>query len=94
MWGWVGYMATFGLLSVGCLRVLSSKRARRAVTLVVSVMCSLLAINLPDSIPNASVGTLTWLIAGTLATVGLRESLKSSKKPYAKNSIPMRSSLA
>lgn len=72
-WGWVGYIAMFGLLNLGCLRILSRRTARSAATMAVAVTCSLLALNLIDSIPNSSIRALTWIIAGTLASVGSRQ---------------------
>lgn len=69
MWGWVGYIGMFGIISIGCVRILVSKKARRATTPVIGGICALLAINLLDSIPNASINVLTWLLAGSLANV-------------------------
>lgn len=77
MWGWVGYLSTFGLLTFGSLRILVSRESSRTIAPVVAVACTLLAMNLLDSLPNASVGTLTWLIAGTLAAAGLKDSAKT-----------------
>lgn len=72
-WGWAGYLAMIGLLSIGCLSILSSEKKNRHVTLVIAILCLLLAVNLLDSIPNASIRAFTWLLAGTLATRGLRK---------------------
>ena len=80
-WGWVGYLAMFGLLCVGCLRILVNKKISRAATPVVAVMCALLALNLLDSVPNASIRPLTWLIAGLLTTVGSRRFISQPMQP-------------
>lgn len=78
-WGWVGYLAMFGLLCIGCLRILVNNKIRRAATPVVAVLCALLALNLLDSIPNSSVRALTWLIAGVLTPLGSQKFLRKPK---------------
>lgn len=72
MWGWVGYLSMFGLLGSGCSRFLANKKIRRATTPAIATMCALLAINLLDSVPNASLRPLTWLLAGAIAAFSVR----------------------
>lgn len=63
--GWVRYVAIFGLL---CLpSVLSSlRRTQCQIGLETSFLTIILAGNLIDLIPNATVTPITWLIAGSL----------------------------
>jgi hypothetical protein len=66
--GWIGYLATFGLLAWPILTIFW--RARREVadflTPSTGALCLLLAINVIDFIPNAALMPLTWLIVGSL----------------------------
>jgi len=67
--GWVGYIACFGLL---CYPFLRAFRLRR--TLLPPATMTLLAmllVNMLDLIPNASLRPITWLIAGALANMTL-----------------------
>jgi hypothetical protein len=61
--GWIGYLATFGLLT---LPIFMLVRKRRSVNLVTSGLTLILAANLVDLIPNSSLTPLTWMIAGTV----------------------------
>jgi hypothetical protein len=63
--GWLGYIARFGLLCVPT--ILLALRARRyQITLDTSVLSLILAANLIDLIPNATLTPVTWLVAGAL----------------------------
>jgi len=67
-WGWVGYIAQFGLLCYPFWRGVRARRqiGRRSPALA---LLAILAVNLVDLIPNASLSPLTWLIAGALSGV-------------------------
>lgn len=69
MWGWVGYLSMFGLLCSGCARLLWSRRSSGAISVSSAVLCILLTVNLLDSIPNASIRALTWLLAGAIFSI-------------------------
>lgn len=73
MWGWMGYISTFGLLSLGSVYVLIDRKKRRSVSIANAMLFTILAINLLDSIPNSSVKPITWLIAGTVAAIARKE---------------------
>lgn len=63
--GWIGYLATFGLL---CLPVITTGWTERHKFDSTRIALALvLTINLLDLIPNSSLGPLTWLLAGILA---------------------------
>ena len=61
--GWVGYLATFGLLTWPTFMLV---RRRGAVNLVTSGLTLVLAANLVDLIPNSSLTPLTWTLAGSV----------------------------
>ncbi len=63
--GWVRYLAEFGLL---CLApILAAWHARHyRIGLETSVLLLILAGNLADLIPNATITPLTWLMAGAI----------------------------
>jgi hypothetical protein len=64
--GWVGYLATFGLLTAPVL-LLAFRHRGEPVTLATSGVALLLAGNLLDLVPNSGLTPLTWLMAGALA---------------------------
>lgn len=66
--GWLGYVAYFGLLALPILAVLWRMRQIGAETLnpVTAGLCLLLAINMVELLPNATLPTWTWLMAGAL----------------------------
>lgn len=65
MYGWLGYIALFGLL---CYPFLHLFRLRRqAVSPFTVALAAMLLFNLLDLIPNSSLRPLTWFIAGALA---------------------------
>ena len=64
--GWLGYLATFGLLGMPVL-ILFWRQKRLDISLATAGLCLILTANLVDMIPNATMTPLTWLIAGALA---------------------------
>lgn len=76
-WGWVGYLAMFGLLCAGSMRLFWRRRNQTSISLGSAALCVLLAINLLDSIPNASIRPITWLFAGAIFAIGAKKSGRS-----------------
>ncbi len=74
-YGWLGYLVEFGLLALPL--VLLWRRAGRtdidSVTPYLGPLALILAINMVDLLPNASLIPFTWLIAGAL--LGYAEAL-------------------
>jgi hypothetical protein len=64
--GWFGYIAEFGLLSLPLL-LLAWHRRRDDITRATAGLSLVLAASLIDLIPNATLTSLTWLVAGALA---------------------------
>jgi hypothetical protein len=75
IFGWVGYLAEFGLIAlpVLVLWLRGAALAGSGAGPLVGPVALLLAINLIDMIPNATLTPLTWLFAG--AVLGLAEGL-------------------
>ncbi|WP_176797690.1 hypothetical protein [Ruegeria halocynthiae] len=66
MFGWVGYSARFGLLTIPVM-ILALNRKKLDVSIVTSGLALVLALNLVDLLPNAALTPITWLLAGALA---------------------------
>jgi hypothetical protein len=77
-YGWLGYIAMFGLLALPVLSVWWQARKPEAppVPLTVSTLVLILAVNMVDLLPNATLIPFTWLIAGAL--LGYAETLKQA----------------
>jgi hypothetical protein len=78
--GWIGYVATFGLLVAPVIRLAFRRRRQVPVSLATSGLCLVLVANLIDLIPNATLTPVTWLVAGSLAGshIAQRRTLPSS----------------
>ncbi len=68
IFGWVGFIAEFGLLVLPILLIWRESRLLRhdQVSPYVGPLSLILAVNLIDLIPNATLTPLTWLIGGAL----------------------------
>ncbi|MFN3953862.1 MAG: hypothetical protein ACK4LQ_05360 [Pararhodobacter sp.] len=66
--GWLGYLALFGLLCLPLVSLWWQARRTHAppVSLAVSALALILAANLLDLLPNATLIPFTWLMAGAL----------------------------
>lgn len=74
--GWVGYLAEFGLIFYAALLIVWEARRADADRLSphLGALTLLLSINALDMLPNATLTPITWLIAGAL--VGYGEELR------------------
>jgi hypothetical protein len=66
VFGWVGYIAQFGLLTVPIM-LLAVRRKSLAVSPATAGLALIMAANLLDLLPNATLTPVTWLIGGALA---------------------------
>ncbi|HWJ69456.1 MAG TPA: hypothetical protein VNS79_05345 [Sphingobium sp.] len=69
IFGWVGYIACFGLLCYPFLRAFRLRRFTLPPTTIALMAMHL--VNIIDLIPNSSLRPITWLIAGALANMTL-----------------------
>ena len=83
VYGWVGFLAEFGLLllPVFLLWRESVSARRETISPFIAPLSLMLAINVFDMIPNATLTPLTWLLAGALT--GYAEQLKAARKKQA-----------
>ncbi|MFW2589676.1 hypothetical protein [Sagittula sp. SSi028] len=80
VYGWVGFAAEFGLILLPL--VLIAREVRLSATIesapvspLVGPLAILLALNLADMVPNATITPLTWLLCGAL--LGYAEHLRA-----------------
>lgn len=82
IYGWLGYIAQFGLLALPL--VLLGREALqgqgRPLSPFVSAVALLLAANMVDLLPNATLIPFTWLMAGAL--VGHAEALAEERRAH------------
>ncbi|MCL3881567.1 O-antigen ligase family protein [Marivita sp. GX14005] len=80
--GWMGFLAEFGLLVLPVLFLWRETRYRSAESYspLIVPLSLILAVNVFDMLPNATLTPLTWLIAGALT--GYAETLRQSRDIY------------
>jgi hypothetical protein len=76
-YGWIGYIAAFGLL---CMPMVASLFRRERIKPATAALSLVLAINLLDLLPNSSLTPLTWLIAGSLIAIKTQTRTESRLK--------------
>ncbi len=84
VYGWVGFLAEFGLLLWPLVLLWREAIATRetAVSPLIAPLSLILAINIFDMLPNATLTPLTWLIAGAL--MGHAEQLRAERLKLTK----------
>ncbi len=76
VFGWIGFIAEFGLLTLPLMLLwrISRKMPVQEISPYVGPIALILAINVVDLLPNATLTPLTWLLSGAL--LGYAEKLK------------------
>jgi len=89
VYGWIGYIVEFGLLAMPIFALLWSRQRKGSTKLspYTGALALILAINMIDLLPNATLTPLTWLIAGAL--LGYAEGPKGSE-PREKQEVTAR----
>ncbi|WP_136442046.1 hypothetical protein [Pacificoceanicola onchidii] len=79
VYGWVGFLAEFGLILWPLILLWRESIAARedSISPFIAPLSLILAINLADMLPNATLTPLTWLIAGALT--GYAEQLRAQR---------------
>ncbi|NDV98293.1 hypothetical protein [Salipiger sp. PrR002] len=79
VYGWVGFLAEFGLILLPLILLWRESTAANndIITPFIAPLSLLLAINLSDMVPNATLTPLTWLVAGSLT--GYAEALRAGR---------------
>ncbi|MGX0902391.1 hypothetical protein ACSSV8_000952 [Roseovarius sp. MBR-79] len=87
IFGWVGYLAEFGLIALPVLLLWArgAGLASLGAGPLVGPVALLLAINLIELIPNATLMPLTWLLAG--AVLGLGEQVRQVAGPVQRRPL-------
>lgn len=80
--GWLGYIIRFGLLALPLVLLRKAKK-NREINVASTGLCLVLAVNLIDLLPNATLTPVTWLIGGAVAGYVFRNPTSSvSKKSF------------
>jgi hypothetical protein len=67
-WGWLGYLSLFGLFAAAGLRAMRAVgRERTSENIAIGGLSILLAVNVIDLLPNATLSPILFLVAGSLA---------------------------
>lgn len=90
--GWLGYLLKFGLPFIAIFavyRALNSERSTspEKISFYTAGLCIVVAMNLIDSLPNSSLSTISFLVAGAIwgrATAAVR-ARRSTRYSYANN---------
>jgi hypothetical protein len=77
VFGLIGFLAVFGLLSLSVLRAASALRSAESMRdgVFLAALALIVAINIIDLLPNATLVPWTWLLAGAL--LGRAEALRA-----------------
>lgn len=75
VYGWLGFLAEFGLLALPLWLLWRGARAGAAVGPHAATVALILALNMFDLLPNATLEPLTWLVAG--AVLGHAERIRA-----------------
>lgn len=80
--GWLGFLAEFGLLVLPVFLLWRETRHRAVedYSLLIVPLSLILAVNVFDMLPNATLTPLTWLMAGALT--GYAETLRDGRGAY------------
>jgi hypothetical protein len=83
--GWLGFLAEFGLLVLPVFLLWRETRYRSTedYSVLIVPLSLILAVNVFDMLPNATLTPLTWLMAGALT--GYAESLRDDRGAYQSN---------
>jgi len=65
-WGWYGYIAEFGLLTLPLFLIWRKAKRRAVIATTTIALCVIYSLNLLDLLPNASITPITFLVAGAL----------------------------
>jgi hypothetical protein len=85
--GWLGFIAEFGLGALPLLALAREALSRHAAPLnrYAAALALILAANLVDLLPNATLIPFTWLMAGAL--LGEAERLRSLRHSLARDQL-------
>ena len=82
-YGWIGYISAFGLL---CLPMVAAWRRGRRLTEASAALSLILTVNMVDLLPNSSLSSMTWVIAGSLMSRAARSNPSEATSRIPRNS--------
>ncbi len=90
IYGWLGYIALFGLLALPLILILREGLLQRsaAISPFTCAVALIFAVNMLDMLPNATLIPFTWLMAGAL--LGRAEALALARRQAARETHGMR----
>ncbi|MDU8914136.1 hypothetical protein [Aestuariicoccus sp. MJ-SS9] len=93
VYGWVGFLAEFGLLVLPLILLWRETRYAREedVSPFIAPLSLLLAINVFDLLPNATLTPLTWLLAGALTGYAERSRARNRQSRQSHTALRWRS---
>jgi hypothetical protein len=85
--GWVGYIAEFGLLALPIFLIFLGIRGvpNAQISPLLGGVCLILATNMFDLLPNATLTPLTWLMAGGL--MGYAQTIRVPTRHFRQKSL-------
>lgn len=93
-YGWIGFLAQFGTLLLPLALIWRAMGSHRndAISPFVGPLSLMLAINVSDMIPNATLTPLTWLLAGALTGYAekLRQAAPAQRRGHATHAAETR----
>lgn len=93
-YGWVGFLAEFGLLVLPIFLLWREARGRKpgAISPYIGPLTLLLAVNAVELVPNATLTPLTWLLSGAL--LGYAETLRRERLQLQQQTLRKRAKWA
>ena len=89
IYGWMGYIAEFGLIALPLVLLgVEALRGGRDFSAHAAAVALLLAVNMVDMLPNATMIPFTWLMAGAL--MGYAQALAAQRRQMAQARVAAR----
>jgi hypothetical protein len=79
-YGWLGYIAQFGLLTLPTVMLAFGRRSA-SLTPATAGLAVVMAVNLLDLLPNATLTPITWMVGGALAGFCLNRETLAQDNP-------------
>lgn len=81
VYGWLGYIAEYGLLTLPLLAAMAARRRFGSPELF-AVLAMTMSVNLIDLIPNGTLTPITWLLAGAMLGRAHQKAPALARRPH------------
>lgn len=88
VFGWLGYVSQFGLLTLPII-FLAFRKGEERMTPATAGLAVVLAANLIDLIPNATLSPVLWMVAGALSGYAIRRTVDADEPARIVGVSPM-----